>query len=63
MRMKLFHSMAAIGLAMVLVGCDAPQSQLKTHNDMLALDSHLDTPLVLDRAGFDISHRLSLIHI
>ena len=57
MRMKLFHSMAAIGLAMVLVGCDAPQSQLKTHNDMLALDSHLDTPLVLDRAGFDISHR------
>ncbi|MDA8776391.1 dipeptidase [Alphaproteobacteria bacterium] len=57
MRMKLFHSMAAIGLAMVLVGCDASQSQLKTHNDMLALDSHLDTPLVLDRAGFDISHR------
>ncbi|MDB2523126.1 dipeptidase [Alphaproteobacteria bacterium] len=57
MRMKLFHSMAAIGLAMVLVGCDAPQSQLKTHDDMLALDSHLDTPLVLDRAGFDISHR------
>lgn len=57
MRMKLFHSMAAIGLAMALVGCDAPQSQLKTHDDMLALDSHLDTPLVLDRAGFDISHR------
>ncbi|MDA8625812.1 dipeptidase [Alphaproteobacteria bacterium] len=57
MRMKLFGSMAAIGLAMALVGCDAPQSQLKTHDDMLALDSHLDTPLVLDRAGFDISHR------
>ena len=57
MRMKLFHSMAAIGLAMALVGCDAPQSQFKTHDDMLALDSHLDTPLVLDRAGFDISHR------
>lgn len=57
MRMKFFHSMAAIGLAMALVGCDAPQSQLKTHDDMLALDSHLDTPLVLDRAGFDISHR------
>ena len=57
MRMKLFHSMATIGLAMALVGCDAPQSQLKTHDDMLALDSHLDTPLVLDRAGFDISHR------
>ena len=57
MSMKLFHSMAAIGLAMALVGCDAPQSQLKTHDDMLALDSHLDTPLVLDRAGFDISHR------
>ncbi|MDA8726306.1 dipeptidase [Alphaproteobacteria bacterium] len=57
MRMKLFHSVAAIGLAMALVGCDAPQRQLKTHDDMLALDSHLDTPLVLDRAGFDISHR------
>ena len=57
MRMKLFHSVAAIGLAMALVGCDAPQRQLKTHDDMLALDSHLDTPLVLDRAGFDIGHR------
>ncbi|MDB2431093.1 dipeptidase [Alphaproteobacteria bacterium] len=57
MRMKLFHSMAAIGLAMALVGCVAPQSQFKTHDDMLALDSHLDTPLVLDRAGFDISRR------
>jgi len=57
MRMILFHSMAAIGLAMALVGCDAPQSQMKTHDYMLALDSHLDTPLVLDRAGFDISQR------
>ena len=27
------------------------------HDDFLVLDSHLDTPLVLDRAGFDITRR------
>jgi membrane dipeptidase len=30
---------------------------MKTHDDMLTLDSHLDTPLVLDREGFDITNR------
>jgi len=57
MSMKLISYAAAIGLGLTLAGCDGRQSQMKTHDDMLALDSHLDTPLVLDRAGFDITHR------
>ena len=57
MSMKLISYVAAIGLGLTLVGCDGRQSQMKIHDDMLALDSHLDTPLVLDRAGFDITHR------
>ena len=40
-------------LTLGLASCQSPVS----HNDLLALDSHLDTPLVLDRAGFDISQR------
>ena len=46
-------ALAAAALALTLIGCDKPTS----HEDLLALDSHLDTPLVLDRAGFDISRR------
>lgn len=36
-----------------LIGCAAPKSP----DEILMLDSHLDTPLVLDRKGFDISRR------
>jgi membrane dipeptidase len=57
MSMKLVSSAALIGLGLALVGCDDPQSRMKTHDDMLTLDSHLDTPLVLDREGFDITNR------
>jgi membrane dipeptidase len=46
-----------MGLALALIGCDAPQNDAKNHDDMLTLDSHLDTPLVLDREGFDITNR------
>jgi membrane dipeptidase len=55
--MKLVSSAALIGLGLALVGYDDPQSRMKTHDDMLTLDSHLDTPLVLDREGFDITNR------
>jgi membrane dipeptidase len=55
--MKLVSSAALIGLGLALVGCDDRQSRMKTHDDMLTLDSHLDTPLVLDREGFDITNR------
>ena len=50
---KIFVALAALGLGLPLIGCDMG----KSHEDMLALDSHLDTPLVLDRAGFDITRR------
>jgi membrane dipeptidase len=55
--MKLVSSAALIGLGLALFCCDDPQSRMKTHDDMLTLDSHLDTPLVLDREGFDITNR------
>ena len=51
--MKVTIGALFIGLSLLVVGCKDP----KSHEDMLALDSHLDTPLVLDRAGFDISAR------
>ena len=57
MSMKLVSSAALIGLGLALFCCDDPQSRMKTHDDMLTLDSHLDTPLVLDREGFDITNR------
>jgi membrane dipeptidase len=57
MSMKLMPYAAAMGLALSLIGCDAPQNDAKNHDDMLTLDSHLDTPLVLDREGFDITNR------
>lgn len=57
MSMKFMPYAAAMGLALALIGCDAPQNDAKNHDDMLTLDSHLDTPLVLDREGFDITNR------
>jgi membrane dipeptidase len=51
--MKVTIGALFIGLSLLVVGCKDP----KSHEDMLALDSHLDTPLVLDRAGFDIAAR------
>jgi membrane dipeptidase len=53
MPQNIIIALAALGLALPLIGCDTD----KAHEELLALDSHLDTPLVLDRAGFDISHR------
>lgn len=46
-------SCIATALALMATSCAPPVS----HADMLVLDSHLDTPLVLDRAGFDIRQR------
>ena len=46
-------------MALAVSACDMPlrsMNQMK-HDDFLVLDSHLDTPLVLDRAGFDITRR------
>ena len=48
---KIIFIVMTCGLATALVGCDRPTG----HEELLALDSHLDTPLVLDRAGFDIA--------
>ena len=53
MAKKSLTLLAAAGLALMLAGCERPTG----HEELLALDSHLDTPLVLDRAGFDISRR------
>ena len=43
----------AVVCALGLAACNKPTS----HLDFLVLDSHLDTPLVLDREGFDITKR------
>lgn len=40
-----------------LVGLVSACAQAVQHDDILTLDSHLDTPLVLDRKGFDITRR------
>ena len=50
---KIIFIVMTCGLATALVGCDTG----KSHEDLLTLDSHLDTPLVLDRKGFDIGRR------
>jgi membrane dipeptidase len=46
-------------MALAVAACDMPLRSMNQmgHNDFLVLDSHLDTPLVLDRAGFDITRR------
>ena len=52
--MRKYSSFAvALVCALGLVACAKPSS----HPDFLVLDSHLDTPLVLDREGFDITRR------
>lgn len=50
---KIIFIAMTCSLATALVGCDTG----KSHEDLLTLDSHLDTPLVLDRKGFDIGRR------
>ena len=50
---KVFIALAALGLGFPLIACNAN----KSHENMVTLDSHLDTPLVLERAGFDITRR------
>ncbi|MGC6472523.1 MAG: dipeptidase [Parvibaculales bacterium] len=48
-------------MLVTLAGCktaDTTDAQTTDfHERLLTLDSHLDTPLVLDRKGFDISHQ------
>ena len=51
--MKTFPRIITIALVLGISACATPIN----HADMLVLDSHLDTPLVLDRAGFDIQKR------
>ncbi len=46
-------SIIACATALALTGCGEDSD----HEKLLTLDSHLDTPLVLDRQGFDISQR------
>ena len=46
-------SIIACATALTLTGCGEDSD----HEKLLTLDSHLDTPLVLDRQGFDISQR------
>lgn len=56
-------TLACILVLVALMGCDmsglqsGPQVEHTHdfHEDLLTLDSHLDTPLVLDRKGFDVS--------
>ena len=50
---RIIFVLMTCGLAAALVGCDTS----KSHEDLLTLDSHLDTPLVLDRKGFDMGRR------
>ena len=51
--------MVLLFMALGVSACDMPLRSVNQmgHNDFLVLDSHLDTPLVLDRAGFDITRR------
>ena len=50
----------------ILQGCSQENkqeaSQQISHEDFLVLDAHLDTPIVLDRPGFDISSRHDPMH-
>jgi len=55
-------SMLLSGLVLMpLLGCVVLDVSGKPpddfHENLLTLDSHLDTPLVLDRKGFDVSHQ------
>ena len=47
------RSFLPLAITLLLAAC-ASRVQ---HEDILTLDSHLDTPLVLDRKGFDITRR------
>jgi len=53
-------------ILLVLQGCSQEKEQEASskisHEDFIVLDAHLDTPLVLDRPGFDISSRHDPIH-
>jgi len=45
-----------LAFCVALTAC-APLQRDRTHENFLVLDSHLDTPIVLDRPGFDITRR------
>lgn len=57
---------SALAILLVLQACSQENIQEASphilHEDFLVLDAHLDTPLVLDRPGFDISARHDPMH-
>lgn len=57
---------SALTVLLVLQACSQENKQEASphllHEDFLVLDAHLDTPLVLDRPGFDISSRHDPMH-
>ena len=57
---------SALTVLLVLQACSQENKQEAAphllHEDFLVLDAHLDTPLVLDRPGFDISSRHDPMH-
>ena len=57
---------SALTVLLVLQACSQENKQEASphllHEDFLVLDAHLDTPLVLDRPGFDISSRNDPMH-
>ena len=58
--------LSALTVLLVLQACSQENKQEASphilHEDFLVLDAHLDTPLVLDRPGFDISSRHDPMH-
>ncbi|MEE3035980.1 MAG: membrane dipeptidase [Pseudomonadota bacterium] len=55
-----------LAILFILLGCSQENKQEASlqisHEDFLVLDAHLDTPIVLDRPGFDISSRHDPMH-
>ena len=55
-----------LAILFILQGCSQENKQEASlqisHEDFLVLDAHLDTPIVLDRPGFDISSRHDPMH-
>ena len=55
-----------LAILFILQGCSQENKQEASlqisHEDFLVLDAHLDTPIILDRPGFDISSRHDPMH-
>ncbi len=55
-----------LSILFILQGCSQENKQEASlqisHEDFLVLDAHLDTPIILDRPGFDISSRHDPMH-